>query len=248
MAAPTINGTRKTGNSGTTNSCFHVVTLPDDIVAGERLVVMFGVDGGDYAFLDKWYSGNNWRLVTQRSDLSTYRGMVLTKIAEGGGADALRIISEAVEQSSWVSFRVSADAACIQAATASGNSTNSNPPSLALSVGSPTPEVLWIAARVGDSTVVPSAAPTDFANLTTETAPGTSSVSTSIADRALAAATLDPDAFTVATEQWGAFTIGLYDDSSNAPSARVTALGLVVLTSDDDNPPFVPGGQLVIAT
>lgn len=247
MAAPTVNA-RQTGNSGTTAGYFHVVTLPADIVAGERLFVAFGVDGNSpLPIIDKYYSGHGWRKTQSGQSSTQVHGCLFSKIAEGGGLDRLRIVTDAAELSSWVSMRLSSDAQCFESASATGSSTNSNPPDLALTCGSPTPEVLWIAVRIGDDTDTPSAAPADFADLTNSTAPSGAGATVSTAERTLTAASLDPGVFTVATEQWVAFTVGFYADSSNVPSARVTALAVEVLTSND-NLVTATGGQYVIAT
>lgn len=188
---------RATGRTTASNTTSHAITLPTGIVAGELLLVVFSTDGNPTVTAPA-----DWQKLGQASNGTTVTGAVFYKTA--AGSDTLTITTSASEQSSHVSFRF-APGNYVLGANANGSSTNSNPPTLALTAT----DVLWIATRSGDSTVVATVAPTNYANLQTIAAAGTGGASTNTAERSLNAASEDPGTFTSATEQWVSWTIAV---------------------------------------
>lgn len=105
-----------------------------------------------------------------------------------------------------MAFRVTGHGSAVFISSGTGSSTNADPPNGAITGSAQ--DLLIIAAACHDGTVVASAAPASYANLTTQAAAGVSGASVSVADRAVSAATSEnPGAFTSTTEQWVGFTI-----------------------------------------
>jgi hypothetical protein len=193
---------RATGRTTTTDTTTHAITLPAGIVAGNLLLVVFSVDGSPTISINTGVSGNNWNISTKVSYSTTVSSVYLWKIAEA--SNALTLTTSAVEQSSHVSFRITG-AVHVFGASASGSSTNSNPPVDPAQWG--TQDYLWIATRSGDSTIVATAAPANYLNLQTIAGAGTSGASTNTAERSINGSSEDPGTFTSLTEQWVAHTI-----------------------------------------
>lgn len=216
MAAPAVLG--RSGAVQGSDTIAHTITLPGSIAAGERLLVIFSVDQADSLAIypDESFSGTRWEKIGQDSNGVSVIGTAFTKVAEGG--DALKLITSTPQQSSHVSLRIEAANRTLAAVT-NGSSTNSDPPNLALSEGSPTPEVLWIATRSGDAAVVATVAPSGYANLQTQTG-GASGASTNTAEKTATASSEDPGTFTSTTEQWVCFTVAVFN--GNAGKGRVT--------------------------
>lgn len=203
MAFPVVQ-TRATGRTTTTDTTSHSITMPASISAGDLLIVVFSVDQQPTCT-----ASSGWTKLDQASNGTTVTQAIFWKFAAGG--DTCTITTSTSEQSSHVSLRITG-AAHINATSANGSSTNSNPP-LQDDFWS-TEDYLWIATRGGDSTVVATVAPTNFSNLQSIAAAGTAGASTNTAERNLNADQLDPGTFTSATEQWVSYTIAV------SPSAR----------------------------
>ncbi len=127
--------------------------------------------------------------------------------------------------------------------------TNTDPPNLTPSGGAR--DYLWIAARSNESTTVASAAPASFTNLTTATG-GASGASTATSERELNAASLNPGAFTSATEDAIAWTIaippGVADQSITVGGiASGESVGSLTLAAAavGTTPGGVPSGEAV---
>ena len=213
MTAPTITSYGAGGNS--TNVTSHSITLPTSITVGKRIVVVFSVDGAPTVSIDTGVSGSNWSIVGQASQSSVV-GAIISKIAEG--SDVLTLTTTAGEQATWISMQVDSDGD-IYAASATGNSADSNPPNLDPSVGSK--DFLWIATRSGDASpdnLVATAAPLNYGDLQTQQAATTAGASTNTATRALTASSEDPGAFTSGSEQWVAWTVAIAPNSATGLS------------------------------
>lgn len=216
MAAPAVLG--RAGAVQGSDTIAHTITLPASIAAGERLLVIFSVDQADSlaVYPDESFSGTRWEKIGQDSNGVSVIGTAFTKVAEG--SDALKLITSTPQQSSHVSLRIEAANRTLAAVT-NGSSTNSDPPNLALSEGSPTREVLWIASRSGDAAVVATVAPSGYANLQTQTG-GASGASTNTAEKTATLDSENPGTFTSSIEQWVCFTIGVWN--GNTGKGRVT--------------------------
>lgn len=232
MATPLVTS-RTTGSEALSDRTTRSITIPAGAV-GERIVVVFSCDG---AVTCTTPSSPLWTRVGQQSNGSAVTGAVFSKLSASPAEDGLTITTSTAQQATWVVLRV-ANALEIVAAFANGSSTNSNPPLLQTGLPPTSSYRLWVATRSGDSTVVATASPINFGNLTTQQAPGTGSASTSTAENVGLGSELDPTAFTSATEQWVCATLLLYtleaerdvaaDYSVLATAARSLAVGYAV--------------------
>lgn len=207
FADVSVTGSDRTSASNTTS---HAVTIPSGDV-GDLLVVALAVDGAPTISINTGASGAGWSRAGQASNSTTVTGDVFWKVAEG--SDALTLTTSASEQSSHVVYRIKEFGAGVETSNANGSSTNSNPPSLTPSWGSA--ETLWLVARMGDSTVQPTVAPTDFGGLVSIAAAGTGGASAAMAWRKYEGSTLDPGTFTSTSEQWVSFTIAIQPASGD---------------------------------
>lgn len=105
--------------------------------------------------------------------------------------------------------------ALVSGTSANGSSTNSNPPSH--DAGGTARDILWLATRAGDSTVVATVAPASFTNLLTLAAAGTGGASVNSAQRQVNGTTLDPGTFTSASEQWVSWTLAVEPSTGPVP-------------------------------
>lgn len=239
MAAPTV--TARSSGEQASNSLTHAVTLPSTSL-GELLVVVFSADGTNSdQYVDRVVSGDNWAQVGIALNGAVVTGSVYAKIAEA--TNALQINTIVAEQSTHVGLSISGGNTIAQA-NANGSSTDSDPPSL--DVGS-SPDTLWIATRSGDAQVVATVAPSGYSNLQTRAASGANGASTNTAEFATTADGIeDPGVFTSATEQWVAFTLGIYQTT---PEIRMSQLLVEVATSnvaDDPAPPATSSRRPVV--
>lgn len=219
MAFPVV-AARNSGRTTATNTTSHAITLPSGISAGDLLVVVFACDGNPTISVDTGVSGSNWNALTQGANGSIVSSNVFWKIAEGG--DALTLTTSASEQSSHVSLRITGGYS-VTGTSANGSSTNSNPPNHAGHDG--TQDYLWIATRAGDSTVLATVAPTNFANLQSLAAAGTGGASVNTAERSINSASQDPGTFTSASEQWVSYTLAVSPVNTGHGSGSVDVTG-----------------------
>lgn len=97
--------------------------------------------------------------------------------------------------------------------TASGSSTNANPPSITNATGA-SQDVTSLVFGTWDSTTVSSAPPTNYANHDAWASGGTGGASSAGTDRQVTladAASEDPGTFTSSSDQWCSVTIGVYE-------------------------------------
>jgi len=123
--------------------------------------------------------------------------------------------------------------------TATGSSTNPNPPALANPAGS-AKDIRFFATMSGDAIALPTAGPSGWFTLLLSASSGTASTGCVIGvshlsfDAVGAGASTDPGVFTRATEQWVASTVGYYfvddtiplvlDDATSTSQADAPAL------------------------
>jgi len=205
-SAPVVEA-RASGQTSTTDTTSHAITLPSGIQTGELLLVVFSSDGFPFISVS---SGTNWNFLGQASNGTTVTGAIFWKIADG--SDSLTVGTSVAEQSSHISFRISGvkKPGNVTGSNSNGSSTNSDPPSHTMP-GTGNRGRLWIATRSGDAQVVATAAPSLYSNLQTIAATGSNGASTNTAERTVSstAVTQNPGVFTSATEQWVSFTIGI---------------------------------------
>ena len=211
MASPTVVA-RSTFVSSTTNSTSWTPLSSVTVVPGELLLFVCSADGVPTLSVNTGSSTAGWTKLDQASDAtSAVTGAIFVLLPDDNKAATatLAISSTASEQYSGILYRIRGADSLDFGAAATGSSTNSNPPSNTLPVSAR--DILAIATRSGDSTVVATVAPASYTNLQSQAGGGTSGVSTNSAERALSAtATEDPGTFTSATEQWVSYTVLLY--------------------------------------
>lgn len=181
------------------DSTTHAITMPSGVIPGDLLLLVFSSDG-----IPTITAPTDWTKLGQTSEATnqTTAG-IFWKIAQG--SDVCTITTSASEQGSAVCLRIAGGGTPLGAA-AQGNSTNSDPPNLAMPVSD---TYLWIASRTGDATVVATVAPSGYSNLQTIAGGSATGASTNTAEKSSTAASEDPGTFTSATEQWVAYTIGI---------------------------------------
>lgn len=198
MTFPVVQA--RASGSQDVDSTSHPITLPAGIVPNELLLVVFSCDGvPTHSAPPGWMQVGTTRVYSTNVSASVW-------YRYARGSDSLTLTTSAAEQSSHISFRISG-VASLGGASVQGFSTNTNPPSYTLPGG--IDDVLWIATRCGDGTVVATSAPSSFANLQTKAAGTANGASTNTAERNLRIATLDPAAFTSTNAIWASWTIGV---------------------------------------
>jgi hypothetical protein len=218
--------TRSTGASAATNTTSHAITLPSGVQSGDLLVCTFSSDGNPTCT----DNSSTWTKLGQASNSTIVTGAIFWKRATG--SDALTITTSASEQSSHVVLRVSS-AGDPTGTASNGSSTNSDPASHTTTSA----DILWIATRSGDSTVVATAAPVDYTGLQSQAAAGTGGASTNTAERKRTAATEDPGTFTSASEQWACWTLAIpYGSTTHTAVASVTATADRTVSAAADKP------------
>lgn len=201
LQTPTV-ASRTAWVSATSDSTSHAPTMPS-ATPGNMLIAFFSVDGNPTCT-----ASAGWTKLGQASNSTIVTQAVFYKIASG--SDTLTVTTSASEQSSCITIEVS-NARTITGANANGSSTNSDPPNLAptYSLNSYSINYLWLVSRGGDSTTVATVAPTNYSNLQTQAAGGTSGASTNTAERTLSATSENPGTFTSGSEQWVSWTVAV---------------------------------------
>lgn len=231
---PTIESWSSNASS-TTNSSSHVITMPSGITAGDLLLLVFSTDGiADVSIL----AGDWIKLDQEQQSTSQVTAAIFYKFATGSDTAT---VATGSEQTSHIVYRISG-ASVPYIAQANGNSTNSNPPSLDTGVSR---NYLWIATASHDSTVVASAAPSNYSNLHTQAAAGVNGASTSTAERALTASSEDPGTFTTGNEQWVSFTIAIPSSSMGVKAGGPTP-GQATTSMSIGYPQGIEKGDLIV--
>lgn len=226
MAFPTVVA-RTTSEQASDASSF-TVSLGGPS-AGELIIAIVAIDAGEIFFLDDVVSGKNWFVAANVANGASVTGIVAIKIADGG--DALKFDTfGATQQGSAIVFRISGHGSYAAVASATGNSTNGDPPNVAITGSAQ--DCLFISALCSDAQVIASAAPTSYGNLTTKAATNITGASVSVADRNLNASSDNPATFTNTTEQWVAFTIAIPENNITT-RARTTQAAVEAASAVD---------------
>ena len=225
MGFPTVHG-RSVQVSASSDASAWTFAIPPEWGAnltGDKLYALVSADGSPTLSA----GSGGWSKLAQVSvGLSATAAIFLYAV----GTDSevipdLAIASSGAEQFSGVGLWVRSSTgqlAEFTPASSVGSSANSDPPSLTNSSGGPL-DTLVVVTRHGDSIVVPSAAPSGYANRQSQEAPGNAGVSTDTAERQVALASggsEDPGPWTVATEQWVCCTLGIYELDPDAGAAN----------------------------
>lgn len=188
--------------------------------AGDLLVVFAGasISGGTGFVVDTTASGADWTMIGT-GQVGSPRIAVFAKVAQGGGADALTLLTFSSVRVSALCYRVTGHGSTVAGgSTAGAASTNGNPPSA--SITGAAQDVLFLTAMASVSSVA-SAAPTNYGTLTTASA----SSFLSAAERALNATSDDPGTFTNTNQEWIATTVAIPElaITANARTSQVAS-------------------------
>jgi hypothetical protein len=181
----------------------HPVTMPTGVQIGELILVFICGNDSRTISINTGVSGNNWTIESNATSDAT-RGLVIWKFAEG--SDALTLTSvEGTTKLAFISYRLSGvdTSNPLTATSATGASTNADPPSNTPEYG--TYEYIWFAVAAIAEDTTPSAAPTDFTGLITEAG---ENGSLGVAYRLYETdAAYNPGVFTSDIRYWIAFTV-----------------------------------------
>lgn len=187
---PQVEATATSGNASTTT---HTVNLPTGITSGELLVMVIrcGLTNITFTVPTGWTA-----LVGELDALGT--SLVCYRTADGGEGSTVSVTTSGTRTSAAITMRISGWSA-IEGAGLSNSGTAGDPASLSPTWGSD--DTLWIAVVTNRTTVVISAAPTNYSGLVTAYSTTTGDTSTveasaAVAFRELAASSEDPGAFT----------------------------------------------------
>lgn len=234
MAFPTV--VARTSSEQSTDAASFTVGLGAPS-AGELIVAIIAADSTSATDLPLWEidtatSGTRWWLAAKLLGANNVAGLVAIKIAQGGDALKISFGDGVAQQASAITFRISGHGGYASVASATGNSTNGDPPNVAISGAAQ--DCLFIAALCTDAQVIASAAPASYANLTTKVATNATGASVSVADRNLNATSDNPGAFTNTTEQWAAFAIAIPENSITT-MCRASQVPVEALSQIDPN-------------
>lgn len=202
MAFPEVATPRGT-NGALASLSSHTVAMPASATTARGVLVIFTADSGPTTST----SSTGWTRIGEMQNAAFMGSSVYYK-RPGVTLTTLTLSLSFAEEGSAIVLAIDG-AATDENPTLSGiavSGTNTNPPNHTPAGGAR--DYLWVVARSGEAAVVATAAPTSFTNLTSA-AGGSSGASTSTAERQLNAASLDPAAFTSATEDCVAWTIAV---------------------------------------
>ncbi|KKN20429.1 hypothetical protein LCGC14_0935660 [marine sediment metagenome] len=212
-AFPVIEGSNSSRETGIPTE--HTVALPAGIVSGELLLVFFSTASGTSNAVT-WPSGWTEYFEVNQGTNAKLNGAY--RQADGTEGASITVTTSLGRRSAHSSYRISgAEDPATQvpeSSTATGLSTDGDPPSLTPTGGSK--DYLWFAAigiSADDSAM---GAPTNYANLLNQ---ATANPSLGSADRSLNAASEDPGTFTSINASWAVATVAVHP--SGAPPAAV---------------------------
>lgn len=204
--SPPVVAARSGGSQTTTFNTAQPITLPSHS-AGNLLLVFIAMQAAQTTST----SQSGWTKIGEVTNDCT---MAVWAGISGVAQTPLTINTSASSATGHTSYTVSnwsGQISDIGFASATGTSTNMNPPNLTPSQGGQ--EYLWLAAGAGGngSSSGPTAAPTGFSNLQTRNTGSTLSTHTGMgsAEQMLSASSLDPDAFTSTSAGWVSFTLSV---------------------------------------
>lgn len=222
MAAPSIVGSAVLTATGDGTS--HSITLPAT-TPGNGIVVGVGVDDAPTVSIDTGVSGANWVLGTRESNGAIVTGCTVWK-PSSSGSDVLTITTSTTQRLTAVAYEVSGhDTTPVESRT-NGSGANSDPASVALDSGL---DYRVLAFRMGDATVSPTAQPTGYSTLDTQSGGSGASTTTSGCHISVTGSSSeDPGPFTVASEQWVCITFAIPEPSGGGPTfvSRLALLGV----------------------
>ncbi len=187
------------------NTANHTVNLPSSISSGDLLIVFFSCDANETV---TWPGG--WTSIFHQTNSNTLD--IGYKIADGAEGAAVTVLTGTNEKSAHLSYRITGhdSAQAPQASTgATSTSTSPNPDSLTPTGGAK--DYLWIAVEGNDDgRDSPSVYPSSYTNGQTSAQGSRGGANVAVARRELNAASEDPGAFTIPSEEWVACTVAVH--------------------------------------
>jgi len=223
-AFPVVESTATSLNDGNsaTNVTSHVVTMPAGVAAGNLILVLFVADTTPTI---TWPANWNQIVFVQPTG---FTGEARYKISDGTEGASITVTTSVAEQSAHITYRISGHnsgtAPTGTITTAAATSVNPNPPAHNPATWD-SEDTLWLAGFFSDNGSAAdaiTAAPTNYASELMEQSgqATTAGVGVGSAQRDLAAASDDPDPFTIsASRAWRAFTIAVRPAGAAAPSS-----------------------------
>lgn len=191
------------GTNGPNSTSPASVSLPSSIVAGNKLVVLFGTNGSTSVT-----TPSDWTLVGTASNGSgplDRKLAVFEKIADGSEGSTLSVTFGGA---AWgaTAYQISGSASATLYAGTGSSSANPDPPNNNPGTSAAT---LWIVGASKRQTTTLSSAPSGYSNLITGLSSG-SNASVASADKTSTASSEDPGTFTGSgADTWAAVTLGI---------------------------------------
>lgn len=210
---PAVFGIRSiTAGSSDANNTSNSIAAPGDAVTGDLMVVIYCSDVAQSpaTATGGWTKVGNANAAGSDGVLCAFAGII------GTATTPLVVTTNTGSHGAWLIYLIpsaSSTVSDVKIATATGFSTNPDPPSLNPAQGS-TPK-LWIAAGGGPAfTLMPSAGPSGFGNFSQtycNASGGSGSPHVSFATASLldSSSTKDPGAFTAGSAFWSALTVSV---------------------------------------
>jgi hypothetical protein len=213
----------------TADATAHNVPYPapsGGILAGDLLLCFVGEDSAAAGDSVTWPAG--WTELLDTHDATNAINAACAWKKAAGGESGTFAVTTANAQGGGIRvqcIRGAADPTVTppELTSATGSSTNPNPPSETASWGAEA-GTLWIAAAANDGNVAITAAPASYVDFANTRWANTSGAGVATAWRYLtaAAASEDPGTFTMATEQWVAWTVAVRAASAGGATQTVT--------------------------
>lgn len=193
FSAPGFPLVRSTATAATnTTETSHSISLPADIVNGELLVAVFSTVDATVSFPGGWTSLYNVLASNTVRHAAAYR------YADGSEGASITVNTNNARQSTANAYRIFGASGTPEAATATGEGLNPDPPSLGPSWGSK--KTLWFAATGWQTNAGISSSPTNYTDdihVASAGGVGSERTRTASARRAFEASSENPGVFTI---------------------------------------------------
>jgi hypothetical protein len=211
MTAPVVEAVSTWAVAGSGNATnWGQVTLPTGIVAGDLLLAIVSSDGST-----ELLGSATWHRLKTRVSTFIATGAVFWRVADGV-ADGLAITSTWSERGTAIVYRISG-ANFVEGSSA--DNASSNPTPAAFTPTNTGLDAVWVAALSVDDAIVATVPPSGYGDLVTRS-DVPAGASTSAAHKTGTTAAETPGAWTMAYENWNAFTLAVYQ----APQLAGTVL------------------------
>lgn len=224
------------------NATTRNITMPSGAATDDLLIAVVDIDGAQTISS----STSGWTKKGEYGNASGDDVAVFVGV-KGTAAEPLVVTNTTTKHSAWAVYAIrnwNGNLTNVEVASATGSSTNQNPPSLSPALGQK--KYMWLAVGVGaNNTTWPTLPPTGFPDLyvagcnTTGTATA-ADVSFGIAWTVEDVATKDPGTFTSPTAAWSALTIAIPPSEILTQTGADTASGADNATVNEVTPPPGP--------